>query len=78
MKRLVLAVTLAIFGGLLSWVVNAQPNAPVQSFRLDYFPSLPTAIDGCSGTYVYGSILLKKQQYIFVNDFDSKGSQDRR
>lgn len=45
---------------------------PAQSFQLGYFPSLPKAIDGCSGTFTYDSISLKKEKYIFVDDLQEQ------
>jgi hypothetical protein len=68
MRRLIVIVTFFILGGLLWQEVAAQPVAPTQTPRLDYFPSLPKAIDGCSGTYTYDSVALKKERYIFVEN----------
>lgn len=68
MRRSFVILTFLTFGSLLWHIATAQPVAPTQTPRLDYFPSLPKAIDGCSGTYTYDSVPLKKERYIFVDD----------
>jgi hypothetical protein len=68
MRQLIVVVAFLTMGGLLWNIVAAQPVDSTQTLRLDYFPSLPKATDGCSGTYTYDSVPLKKERYIFVDN----------
>jgi hypothetical protein len=61
----VIFITIA---GLLSYTALARSVHPVQAPRLEYFPSLPKAIDSCSGVYTYDSVPLNSEKYIFVDN----------
>jgi hypothetical protein len=57
----------------ISWqALFAQGSAPAPTIRLDYFPALPRAIDGCGGTYTYDSVSLKQEKFIFVDNLQEK------
>ena len=65
---LVILIAVAGFSWLLVCARNSRISGQTPSIRLDYFPSLPKVIDGCSGTYTYDSVSLKKEKYIFADD----------
>lgn len=68
MRKSILPVLLAFIAGLTPTAHSAQPFPPAPAIRLDYFPSIPRAIDGCGGTYTYDSVSLKKEKYIFIDN----------
>jgi hypothetical protein len=63
MNRL-LILTLAF----LNYTFVASGQQKTQPIKLDYFNSIPSQIDGCSGLYTYDSTSLKKKKYIVVTD----------
>jgi hypothetical protein len=68
MKRPILPVILVIIAGFSGETLSAQPFPPAPSIRLEYFPSIPKAIDGCGGMYTYDSVSLKREKYIFIDN----------
>jgi hypothetical protein len=66
-KGFVLLIMLFFFQSL----VTAQTIHP--AIKLEFFKSIPAEIDGCSGTYTYDSISLKKERYIFITNGNGLG-----
>lgn len=68
MRRLILSLMLVVIVCLSGRLAGAEISGQPPTRRLDYFPSLPKAIDGCAGTYTYDSVPLKRKKYVFADD----------
>ena len=74
MRRAIQPLILLIPATFSLAALSAQPSPPPPAppIRLDYFPSIPKAIDGCQGAYTYDSVSLKKKKYIFVDNLQDR------
>src|SRR6476660_9629834 len=65
-RNLLMKIIFFSFITLLSAELRGQNKSEV--LKLDWFDTIPAAASGCTGTYTYDSVLLKKEKYIIVTD----------